>query len=144
DEVNQKLRNLKGSIGESVIVESVRVEDEEQGNGQLVVRLRYPKDKHFMVRLVDWAGEDGKDANRRAEHPFYTEPGKYTGRFFGWKNSELRAAVKTLALELISVEEFKTAAQARKNHLHFDLDGPTLEAERPRAEIPPGVRVGPR
>jgi hypothetical protein len=144
DDVNQKLRNLKGTMAESVIVQSVRVEEEEQGNGQLVVRLRYPKDKHFMVRLVDAAGDDSKYAGNPCEHRFYTEAGKYTGRFFGWKNERFRDASKNLALELISVEEFKKEAQARKNYLHFDLDGPTLAAERPRPETPPDVRIGPR
>jgi hypothetical protein len=142
---NQKLRNLKGSMGEPVIVESAQVEDEEQGKGALVVRLRYPKDKHFMVRLVGWGDED-LYAGSAAEHRFYTDAGKYTGRFPGWTNDRFRSAVdkNTLALELVSVEDFKAEAKGRNNYLHFDLGPPSVGEDRPSPELPADVSVDPQ
>jgi hypothetical protein len=137
DGTNQKLRNLKGSMGEPVIVERVQIEDEERGMGALVVRLRYPKDKHFVVRLVGWGDED-LYAGNPSEHRFYTEAGKYTGRFPGWTTDRLRSAVakQALALELVSVEDFKAEAKGRNYYLHFDLGPPSVGEERPPRETP--------
>ena len=99
-----------------LVVESVGLERRyvEEKPGQwtpdvdcLVVRLRYPPGKPYIVQLPDdlMKTESGQQAGH--EHRIYTEANKYTGIFYGVGAAQLQ---KLTRLKLISVEGVKVKA----------------------------------
>ncbi len=99
-----------------LVLESVGVERRyvEEKPGQwtpdvdcLVVRLRYPPGKPYIVQLPDelMKTESGQQAGH--EHRIYTEANKYTGIFYGVGAAQLQ---KLTRLKLISVEGVKLKA----------------------------------
>lgn len=97
-----------------VTLESVQNEEREVETGPgivekmscLVVRLRHPEGKPFLVQVRRTVGNEQRHFTGH-EHRFYTAAGKYTGIFWGWTEEELR---RELNLELISVEGLKKRA----------------------------------
>jgi hypothetical protein len=78
----------------------------------LVVRLRYPPGKPFLVHVP---GADGY------EHRFFSAAGKYTGVFYGWTEDR----VKELGfVSLVSLEGFKAFCQEAGSHATLDLGKP--------------------
>jgi hypothetical protein len=124
-------RDLVKSIpvaGDAVVVESVQFEQRsveiEPGKsvdrGCLVVRLRYPPRKPFLVK------EHGL-GSAGAEHSFYSAANKYTGVFWGVTEQQINQA--DFYLDLISVDAVKQAAVS----LELKLPAPDRE---PRPEKP--------
>jgi hypothetical protein len=118
-----------------VVIESVSVEEnwpiafrsggKPQPSSCLVVRLRFPKETPFLVRIPG-AGVQ--------EHRLYTEAGKYTAIFAGWTREQLKAG--KLGMALISVEGLKDYARASRTFVELEPGEPNDTNTAYRARPP--------
>jgi hypothetical protein len=109
--LGQDWLNLPVQVGEDTVqVESVYVEkrpfplspsDNRDERTCLVVRLRYPAGKPFLVRL-------GKVDAPYEEHRLYADASKYTG-IFCWPDGKVPD--QDFTLQLVSLEDVKRAAK---------------------------------
>jgi Mg-chelatase subunit ChlD len=148
--LGDNFRNVPANLGPGqptddktghVVLDSVTIEDldvqarpdgpDKERVSCLVVRLHFPKGKPFLVRVPDPAGDSGDPSHIRFEHRLYYDARKYTGIFPGWTAADLRAGLKNLQLELISLEGLKDPA-AGANHVRFELGAP-----QPGSHVPP-------
>lgn len=143
DAVNRKFKDVpSGFLADEVVLESLGIEG-PNGKEELVVRLRYPPNRPFMVRLV---GRNGGDlyAGAASEHAFYSpdQAGKYVGRFAGWNEDRPQWwKDKDLALELIDVNAFKAEAERGKKYVSFELRTDDTQTNWPQ-KIEPSYRIG--
>jgi hypothetical protein len=127
----------QAAADDKIVLESIRIEElpvettaggAVQPSSCLVIRLSYPENKPYMVRIRTADGS----TEYYAEHRWYSQAQKYTGIFPGWTEPELK---NLQALELISIEAFK--ANAAKVHFE-DLGAPDRGSRRPAPELLPG------
>jgi hypothetical protein len=130
---------LKNPAGWPVVLESIRIEPGAGGGKDLVVRLRYPAEKQYLVRLVSRTGTDLYD-HAASEHALYYKAGKYVGRFGGWTEGQFDKPNLDLALELVDVGLFKAEAERAKRFVHFDLKPSGPAAAWPQKVEPPPDR----
>jgi hypothetical protein len=112
---------VKGRNSDTVVVEGLRIETGRAVRSRLeghawkpepaayclVVQLRYPQGRPFLVKKPD--GVAG------GEHHFYPEANKYVGVF--WDVTPDQASQQPKELRLISVEDCKKAAQEKGHHV---------------------------
>jgi Mg-chelatase subunit ChlD len=131
-----------GQWTDDVVLDSVTIEELDvetrsdshvtQRESCLVVRLHFPKGKPFVVRVPDPAAQ-GDQSHLQFEHRLYYAAQKYTGVFWGWTAADLRAGLKNLQLELISLEGLKDK-DAGANHVRFELGAPQPTSQRPQKD----------
>lgn len=136
-------RSVRSDDGAAAIVESIRVEshplrvradrDEPEQVDCLVVRIRYPRNKPFLVDPGRLPGI----APSGFEHRFYLRAGAYTGLFGPITRSEIDGL---RSLSLVSIARLKSLAEERKQSAALKLPQPR-SAERlpepPQAVIQP-------
>jgi Mg-chelatase subunit ChlD len=136
DKLQQKLELPFARGKETIYLENIGIETMTLGKLEqecLVVRLRYPQAKRFMVRLI--TPPQAPDADQ--EHRFYFAAGKYTGVFGGWSVKKLDALRDSLRIELIDVNALKDVVKDN-GYSRIPLGAPD---RNPRPQPPVGETV---
>jgi Mg-chelatase subunit ChlD len=112
-----------------VILESIRLENRvladraekpERTIPCLVIRLRYPVGKPFLVYVPNSPAHEDR---------VYLEAGRYTGIFYNWTEAEAREKLSNLVL--ISLKGFKEYSEKEDFSMDLKLGTPEYDYHRP-------------